>query len=696
MRNPRRLSRLLPLVLSPLALACEDGAYETHVQHRTALVQYESCVSLEADLKEVLLSELDARIEQMAEWGGYWGPVAGAEDGSNAPASEGGRQEGVDYSGTNNQEQGVDEADFTKTDGYHVYTINGNRLHIFGVPEFGDLVPESAVEVEGWPYQMLIHKDSHRVVVFSQIDVYSLPEGHPLRDLVGEPTEDGGWYWRSSYLSKLTILDVSNTTAPRLERELFFEGWYQTARLVDSSVRLGAWSYMYVPGLDDWWWWYYEDPSDIKALKAAARARILALDLSDLLPMAYERRPSGTLTPLGFMENTCRSFYRPLDSAGRGITSIISLDLAAEGASAIDADHILSNWPTIYASQDRLYVAEPAWDWWWFWWFTEWDEQTNIHAFDITTPGTSSYIGSGRVDGVLHNQFSLGEHQGYLRVATTVNRWNRWWEETPPPSTNHIFVLGESAGELATVGHVGDIAEGERIFSARFVANRAYMVTFQQVDPLFVFDLTDPTDPVELGELEVFGFSSYIHPIEKMEADTLEKRLLTIGVGGDETGANWRTQISLFNVNDPTAPALQDVQELVMDDGWGWSEAMYEHKAFQYWQPKKLLAIPLSAYRYWETADGYWEYDYTSTLQLISVDYFAGLDLFGVIDHSAYFDADPETYWYYRDIRRTIFMGDYIYAISDRGISVHRAADLVLVTEQSLPGYSPYDYYWWW
>ena len=163
--------------------------------------------------------------------------------------------------------------------------------------------------------------------------------------------------------------------------------------------------------------------------------------------------------------------------------------------------------------------------------------------FDIQTPGETEYLGSGRVEGQLHNQFSLSENDGYLRVATTSNMWARWWLEDPPESENHLFVLDLIDGVLDEVGHVGGIAAGERIFAARMVGDRGYMVTFEQVDPLFTLDLSDPYDPRVVGELEIPGFSTYIHPIAN-------DKLLTIGVGGDENGANWRTQISMFDVAD--------------------------------------------------------------------------------------------------------------------------------------------------
>ncbi len=668
---------MLSTVLAISACSTDDSHYG-EITYRTSLARYRSCSALENDLKEMLIDEVETQFDQIGYW---WGPLA-EDSGVPQPSSDNGRQEGTDYSGTNNQENGVDEADFVKTDGYHVYVLNGNRLHIFGVPEFGDLVPESEFEIEGRPRQMLVNSEAGRAAVFSYIDPWYLPEEHPLRDLLGFEENDN-WMWRVGQVSKVTILDISDRTAPTLERELFLEGSYQTARMVDSSVRLGAYSWMNVPGLYDWWW-YFDDELTQDLAERRVKNRIRELSLAELIPQIYERSASGEFTTHSLSQDSCRSFYRPDNSHGRGFTTIMSLDLAADSLS-YDADHVISNHPTIYSSVDNMYIAESAHDWWWFWWNDDHPDQVNVHMFDIRTPGESLYRGSGRVAGSINNQFALDEHEGYLRVATTTDRWTRWWLEDPPAPENHLFVLQLQESEMVEVGHLGGIAPNESIFASRMIGDKGFMVTFERVDPLFTLDLSDPTKPRLVGELELPGFSTYIHPLDN-------DKLLTIGVGGDENGANWRTQISMFDVADFANPAIFDQETLIQEGEWGWSEALYEHKAFQYWAPKKLLAVPLSGVR--ETAVG-WEYQ--SGLRLVTVDLDTGLQPYGAIDHSDLYNSDPDAYWTYRDIRRSIFMGDYIYAISDRGVTVHDLNDLETpIARQPLPGYSPDDWYWWW
>ncbi len=688
-----RLSTVaLPLALVAAAASCSsdpDGPNEHLLAKTTQLVQYANCNQLEDDLKQMVIYEIWSDIDQAGYWG--WG---GAEDasggaGEGAPNDDsGGRQEGVDYSGTNNQEQGVDEADFVKTDGYHIYTLNGNRVHIMGVPQFGQLTNESVTQIEGHPMQMLLDSAQNRLVVFSNVYVDSLPDGHPLKPAVGKKDEDDTWHWRIPYLTKVTVLDIADKTHPSLVNEVFYEGWYQTARKVDDSIRMSGYSLIEPSIMWGWWNLYNENNQDKDATKAAVASYVHSLTLADFIPQIYVRQPNGHFTTNSLSESSCQSFYRPTDSHARGISSILSFNLLGNSVSW-DADHVVSNWATFYSSKDRLILAEPAHDWGWYWWYESDPEQLNIHSFDISVPGQTRYEGSGRVEGYLVDQFALDEEQGAIRVATTTGWWSRWWVDNAeqPVMENNVWVLEDHGARLEQVGHVGGIAPGERLMSVRFQGNKGYLVTFRSVDPLFTVDLTDRTDPRVVGELKVPGFSTYLHPIA-------DGKLLSIGVDGTN---RWRTQISMFDVSDFANPALQSALPVdATQQGWGWSEALYDHHAFQYWAPKNLLAIPQSTYDYsYDSESGYYNYRYYSELVLVNVDTAGALTIKGRIDHSPYYSTDPTHYWQYVDIRRSIFMGDYVYAVSDKAITAHRISDLGKVAEQVLPGYTAGDYWWW-
>ena len=670
-----------------------------------ALRGFNSCEELTAHLRGSLSEEMRVRMLQTAYRGGFvddaMAESAPAADGAGGRSNgaEGGRQEGVDFSGTNNQEEGVDEADFVKTDGYHIYVLNGNRLEIFEVPEFGELEPISKTPVEGRPSTLLLEGD--KALVFSQINTNRLPEDHPLRDQVADFRDEWGYWYGSSNLTKASVFDLRDKRDPQLIRELYLEGSYKTGRKVGSSIRMVSYAWIDVPGVaqwpnypDEYWQLDWDDPRrqeiETRVIEEAILrndAVIASIELNELVPQLYERLENNNFIEHEFTESACAEFRVADDGLGRGFTSILTLDLLGDNFS-FDADHIVTNYSEVYASLDTLILAEPAFDWWWFWGNEDVDDATNIHRFDISNPGSTVYTGSGRVTGLIRNQFSLSEYEGFVRVATTQDM-RRWWVEEEIEPTNNVFVL---AGEdtLTTVGYLGGIAKGERIWSSRFVGERAFLVTFRNIDPLWTIDLSDPTSPRIKGELEIPGVSTYIHP--------LPDHLLTIGYGGDENGLDWKTQVSLFDVSDFENPSLASALSLAPASGddwnYAWSEAAWEHKAFQYWAPKKLLAIPLSTYRY-NYSNGQSRYEYVSKLQIIKVSTEDGLSLFDAIDHSDFFNSGENRYWDYRDVRRSIFMGDFIYAISDKGITAHNLNSMDLTASAAMAG-SYYEDYWSW
>ena len=374
----------------------------------------------------------------------------------------------------------------------------------------------------------------------------------------------------------------------------------------------------------------------------------------------------------------------------------MTLDLLEENFS-FNADHILSNWATVYASGDVMIMAEASQSSWWFWGEEEsnYQEMTNLHVFDISNPGQTDYIASGRINGTIQDQFSLSEHDGNIRVCSTTGQWGRWWMDNPEPMLSHVFVLGLNADktEYEVIGKVGDIAPDESIWSARFVGDKAYIVTFRNIDPLWTIDLSEPTNPRIIGELKVPGVSTYIHPV----GDT---HLLTIGIAGDDDGLDWGvTQISFFDVSDFSNPILESSLKLNPapngENDWSYShsEATYEHKAFQYWEDDGLLAIPMSTSRWYQDTveeDGkmyhYHGYEYISKLMLINATPGKSLEIYNEnIDHSSYYGSRYS--WDSPDIKRSIFLGggDYIYAISEKAVTAHNVATMEKTGFTELP-----------
>ena len=732
------------------------------VRSSPVLERYDSCSALENDLRTSLAEEMLVSLDQASYWHWYsWGWRGGMEDDmvvfdgdggapvaesasansgqqtmdSSEPPSSSGADRSGEYSETNNQEQGVDEADFLKTDGHHIYMINNGRLVILGVPEYGQVTLVSNMTLEGSPMQMLVAGD--KLVIISYVSYWNLEESDPLRaELM--VTEGDYWNWRISSMVKFTVVDISNRSAPVIDREIYLEGSYQTARLVDQTVRSVSHAYMYIPNLvyypvlpDDYWQMEDDDPArqdvwntSVNATIASNLETIYALTLEDFSPNMYERDADGNITQLPTVSSDCSEFSAAVDSVGRGFTTIMTLNLF-EQETNYELDHISSSWVETYASQDMLVLAEPANDWWWYWRNDAFEEATNIHVFDISDVGQTTYIASGRITGTVNDQFSLSEYNGVIRVATTEDVWGRWWleegEEWTGP-TNNVYTLApteclipegcEGDDELLQLGHLGDIAPGERIWSSRFIGDKGYLVTFRNIDPLWTINLSDPTDPHIMGELEVPGVSTYIHPLG-------DDHLLTIGMAGGEDGLglDWgNTQISLFNVSDFSNPTLADTQQLSPVDetdenfwrwNWGYSEATYEHKAFTYWAPAEKLAVPLTTWRY--TYDEvvidnrtytYSGYEYVSQLVLLNVDAANdSLSIHGTVDHSDFYNPNGlNSYWYSGDtsIRRSIFMGNestgtFVYAFSSAGVTVTRVDDMSLSASVELPGLESND-----
>ena len=667
------------------------------------LETYSDCLELENALKTSIEEEARISILQAVEDQYFWGGGFWMEDGVEMAMDDAGsatstsspptaRKEGVDYSGTNNQEQGVDEADFVKTNGLNIYFVDNGVLHIMDVPEFGEIDHASTTEIQGSPVAMMLNNDS--LVVVSSVSSWNIADNDPLQDAMGW---NGDWYgWRTNSLTKFTVYNVSNSSSPEVDRELYIEGYYMTAREVAGTVRAVTHSWMNIPDLRTWltypddYWRGDLSEEELRNIREIAAQEAIThnselmekLTLEDLLPQVHERIGDDIVTH-HMSGSDCSDFAAPQGSMNSGYTSIFTIDLVSEELD-FEADHIVGNWPLVYASQDTLIITENAWDTWWFWGNDDMMESTNIHMFDISETGETVYSGSGRVDGTILNQFSISEYEGIVRVATTTGQWGRWWMANPEPMENHVITLSlaldTSTGKtsLLEMGRVDGIAYNETIWSARFVEDRAYIVTFENIDPLWTIDLSNPTSPTIMGELKVPGVSTYIHPLS-------DDAILSIGLGpaDEETGLglDWsNTRLSLFNVSNFSDP--QETQTLSIapvenpdDEGWSWawSEATWEHKAFQYWAPKGMLAVPMNTYRYdyYYDDEGHYHYDYEWVSKLMIVNITEdSMQIHGEVNHSQFYETEDNHYWNSYNIRRSIFMGDYIYAISHAGITV--------------------------
>jgi hypothetical protein len=487
-------------------------------------------------------------------------------------------------------------------------------------------------------------------------------------------------YYQSNTV-KATVVDVSNMASMKKVAEYELPGHYNSARKIGSSVRLVLSDDFRFPAEVQFYVDYDQTdypqfgPPNYAAIAAKYDALIAKNEKLIRAQTLAGWMPSGTIkdangeSSLGY---DCGDFAKVNAPTKLGTLSVITLNLESQ---TIDQTTIVSEPGEIYASANNLYLATRHW-----WWWSEigQTDATYVHKFDISSPDAATYVASGTIDGHIVDQFSMDENaEGYFRIVTTTNK--RVADTANPTNTwgrietaNHLFVYAEDGGTLKRIGQSGPLAVGERVMSSRLIGNRGFVVTFRNIDPLFTFDLSDPTNPKQVGELKIPGFSTYIHPLD-------ETHLLTIGTYVPADNTNWRAQslqLQIFDVSDLANPTLTHTE--LVGTAYGWSEAQYEHKAFNYFPAKKLLAIPFSDWSYGEDNDNYWT-SFKSELRVFGVDANTGFTSKGTLSMSDLYQARNAynwTYYWTPNVRRSVLADDFVYAVTDAGIRVANISSL--------------------
>ncbi|MEN8114122.1 MAG: beta-propeller domain-containing protein, partial [Actinomycetota bacterium] len=434
--------------------------------------------------------------------------------------------------GTNLQEAGIDEPDLVKTDGERIIAVSGGTLHVVEID--GDrLIHAGSIDLGFWTEDLFL--DGDRVIAISTENYY---EPMPLmEDRVGDAVMPAPVY---TPVITVVEIDVSDPTEPELTRSLRIDGRYVSSRMVDGAVRLVvssgptgfAWAYPEGGGLRS------ERDAEERNREIIENSRVenwlpyyILTDLSGRDRVVDE----GTLL-------ACDRTHRPDEFSGFTVLSLVTLD--ADELDVTDATGVFADGDIVYSSGDATYVATSRWvDPIVFESGDQPDEMTtHIHKFGLSR-SSADYEASGAVPGYMLSQWSMSENDGYLRVASTSSP--QWWDG--PDSESIVTVLEAKGDELRTVGSVDGLGRGERIYSVRFFGDRGYVVTFRQIDPLYVLDLSDPEDPTVEGELKIPGYSAYLHPIG---GDSL----LGVGQDADMNGRVKGLQASLFAVSDPSDP----------------------------------------------------------------------------------------------------------------------------------------------
>lgn len=445
--------------------------------------------------------------------------AAPADGGSSAGNTAG-------YSDTNVREEGVGEADIVKTDGKCLYIVKNRQIQIVGI-EKKEMEQLSVIELEKECYvsELFVKKD--RLVVMYTDSEY-------LEPLDGEDG-DGGYY---RDLTVAETFDIGNPKKPKSIGKISQSGNYNTMRAVGDYIYLFSDYYVYMD------------------MPRTARDRYIP-------EVQGKRIDSGDI-------------LMPWNTGGNKYT-VISAFSMKDPEEKINEKAIFGTAGMCYVSSGNIYITEEKYD-------------NDAEVVSLTCIRKVAYhdgeleaVGQTIIDGTLNDSFSIDEYKDNLRLVVTVRKntskgqkrgdgilpllGDDTAEVSEWTDSNSLYILD---GDLEELSRIEGLAPDETVYSARFMGDTGYFVTFRQMDPLFSVDLSDPENPKIIGRLKIPGFSDYLHPYG-------EGQLLGIGMDVDETGTSTQgVKLSMFDISDPAN--VEEVQKYVLENTYS-TDVSYNYKA---------------------------------------------------------------------------------------------------------------------
>jgi inhibitor of cysteine peptidase len=524
------------------------------------------------------------------------------------------------YSTTNIQVAGVDEADIVKTDGKYIYaattnnyyTASQNNVYIVKAdPQDPRVIAKISLGNETYVAGLFLSQDSNQLVVLgSQYQVYAYDVAQPSLAI---------YPYYSGVNTFLSVYDISEKASPVLAQNLTLSGSYFNSRMIGDYVYVVVSQSAYI----------YEDTVPLPKVYTAT-----STDEIPATKVYYSDTANFTE-----VENNYFTF-----------TSFYGLNLKNLSQELTNMTVLMGGASTMYVSLGNMYVTYPTW--------SE-GQYTTIYRVSIDG-GSLTFEAKGSVPGYILNQYSMDEHNGYFRLATTTRK------ET---TENTVFVLNMN---LTAVGELKleNSEVRETIQSVRFLGDKAYIVTFEQKDPFFVLDMSNPTAPRVAGKLEIPGFSSYLHPYDENHV---------IGLGKE--GSN--VKLSLFDVSNVNAP--KEIAKYVVEGDWTYSEALNEPKAFLLDKQKELLVIPIlvnnygvvdSSGRELEMQGNVWQGAYVFKLTL------AGFELKGGVTHQE--NATQLYIDYNENVNRALYIDNTLYTVSNARVQLNSLDTLAFIADVHL------------
>ena len=601
-----------------------------------------------------------------------------------------------DYSQTNIQVEGVDEIDIVKNDGKYIYLVSYNKVIIIEAYPADAMNIVSELEFDNYINGIFVEGD--RLIVVESSYGYSLYGGAELDASTEKAASIQAPDGNGNAEIRIHIYDISEDkiSKPELLETFALDGNYYAARLIDGNVYIIGTKYIDSRGPVIPYFRVGENVESVSADKIyypgytqsnIVFTSIMAIDLDsldykgDVFLTGYNSVIYVSDNAIYLTSQKTYDYQKVNEESLQVIVDALPGEYNSRAQKVIDSkdeyyikydkiNQIMQEYFNRLSSEEKKEFDKKL---------TEANEKhyrdvskrlekTIIHKIGIDGLDLT-YLGEGEVPGYLLNQFSMDENDGYFRIATTTGN-----NAGIGSSLNNLYMLDE---DLEVVGMIEDIAHGERIYSARFVGDKAYIVTFRQVDPLYVIDLENPRDPEILGYLKVTGFSNYLQPI----GDDL---LLGIGHEATEEGRAEGLKISLFDVSDFENPI--ELDKYVVESDWSYSEAEYEHKAVLFDDKRDLLVIPVSYSQQlgqnWENWQGAFVFTVTDK----------DVSLKGKISHDINNDKLEQYYNSQAYVQRSLFMEDTLYTVSNMFVKANLISDLKAISSVELPNEEPIYY----
>jgi inhibitor of cysteine peptidase len=528
-----------------------------------------------------------------------------------------------DYSTTNVQVAGVDEADSVKTDGTYLYVNSQNSIYILNAdPNNAKVLAKINMDNTSYIAGMFLSQNSSKLVVvgsqYGQIYPVDVPKT--------SGSEIGLSIYQHIIEDVRTFVNVYNITdkaSPMLARNFTISGSYFNSRLVGNN------------------------------LYAVVSQQATVADGSVVLPEVYNQTETYQIQPNNI-------YYIDQSGSYFTYTTFVGLDVSNDTLDASTVTMLMGETSNMYVSQSNMYVTFPS---------PTQDEQGTV-IYRISINGTSlSFESKGKVPGYILNQYSMDEFNGYFRIATCVTTGS-WINQE---QQNGMYVLDSN---LNIVGKIENLGVTERIYAARFVGDKCYLVTYRQVDPFYTIDLSNPVDPKVVGQLKIPGYSSYLHPY----GDTH-----VIGVGKE----NNSVKLSLFDVSDMSKPV--EVASMKIGD-WAYSPALNDPKAFVFNPESGLLILPISINNYPEIVpmgtDSVSLFDSWQGVYVFNVTFKGGFIYQGSvtqIDANATSSPDYYSILSNQTINRAAFINQTLYTISNTQVQLNNLGNFTYITKVNLP-----------